>query len=112
MNCPSDITQEVPPGTTQATVTWTPPTATDNITPTNQLQVSETHASGSQFPVGTTPVAYIFTDAANLQSICAFNVIVQIQSKCETLLVCIINIIVPNFLFIFLFDDFKYSNSE
>ena len=76
-NCPTDITQTVAAGQTTATVTWTPPTATDNVTPVNQITTVATHAPGQQFPVGTTPVSYIFRDLAGNEATCSFNVVVQ-----------------------------------
>ena len=76
-NCPTDITQTVAAGQTTAAVTWTPPTATDNITPEDQIITVATHTPGQQFPVGTTQVSYIFTDQANNEATCSFNVIVQ-----------------------------------
>ena len=76
-NCPSDITQDVSAGTTQTAVTWTPPTASDNVTPTNMLNILATHMPGDNFDVGSTQVSYIVTDGAGLTSTCSFNVIVQ-----------------------------------
>ena len=76
-SCPTDIMQTVAAGQTTAAVTWTPPTATDNITPTDQITMFVTHNIGQQFPVGTTPVSYIFRDLAGNEATCSFNVIVQ-----------------------------------
>ena len=76
-NCPTDITQTVTAGQTTAAVTWTPPTATDNVTPTDQITMLATHSIGQQFPVGTTAVSYIFRDLAGNEATCSFNVIVQ-----------------------------------
>ena len=76
-NCPNDITQTVAAGQTTTAVTWTPPTATDNVTPTDQIITVGTHTPGQQFPIGTTPVSYIFTDQASNEATCSFNVIVQ-----------------------------------
>ena len=76
-NCPTDITQIVAAGQTSATVIWTPPTATDNVTPTDQITMVATHAPGGQFPVGTTTVTYIFMDQAGNDATCSFNIIVQ-----------------------------------
>ena len=75
-NCPTDITQTVAAGTQSIAVTWSPPTATDNITPADQIITVATHTPGQQFPVGTTPVSYIFTDQANNEATCSFNVVV------------------------------------
>ena len=77
VNCPTDITQTVAAGQTSAAVTWTPPTATDDTTPTGQVVSFTTHSPGQQFPVGTTPVSYIFRDLAGNEATCSFNVIVQ-----------------------------------
>ena len=74
MNCPTDITQNTQPGQGTIAVTWTPPTATDNITPTNQITTVATHSPGQQFPVGTTPVRYMMRDAAGNEATCSFNV--------------------------------------
>jgi hypothetical protein len=54
------------------TVTWTPPTATDNCggSPT----ISSTHAPGSMFALGITTVVYTATDAAGNTSACSFTV--------------------------------------
>ena len=75
-NCPTDITQTAAGQTTTA-VTWTEPTATDNVTPMDQITVVATHTPGQQFPVGTTAVSYIFRDLAGNEATCSFNVIVQ-----------------------------------
>lgn len=75
-NCPSNIVLTTT--TTTAVGTWTPPTATDNCTPTPS--VSSTHASGFAFPIGTTNVVYTATDAKNNTATCRFSVTVQTQS--------------------------------
>ena len=72
-NCPTDIMQTVAVGQTTAAVTWIPPTATDNVTPTNQITMVTTHTSGQQFPVGTTAVSYIFRDLAGNEATCTFK---------------------------------------
>lgn len=66
--CPADITVEAMG--CQATVNWTPPTATDNCSAT----VSGSHLTGSVFPFGTTPVTYTAVDDAGNQVSCSFNV--------------------------------------
>ena len=63
-------------GDTAAKVTWTPPTATDNVTTAYQLTLLQTNTPGDLFPFGTTGVAYIFQDAAGNNARCNFNVIV------------------------------------
>ena len=73
-NCPSDITQGVANAAATAVVTWTPPTATDNITPDNLITTVATHSPGGSFGVGTTAVSYVFTDQAGNDATCSFNV--------------------------------------
>ncbi|XP_072016960.1 hyalin-like [Amphiura filiformis] len=75
-NCPSDITITVPTGTTEVAVTWIPPTATDNVTPTSQISTFATNRPNDQFRVGQTLVSYIFRDAAGNENTCSFGAIV------------------------------------
>ncbi len=79
IGCPSDITQEIATGQTSIPVTWTEPTATDNVTPANQISRLATHQPNQAFLVGTTNVQYIFTDQAGNIATCAFNVIVSCE---------------------------------
>ena len=80
-NCPADITMPVASaGDTAVVVTWTPPTATDNVTPASQLNAPfVTHSPGDMFLIATTTVTYIFIDAAGNQAPCSFNVIVTCE---------------------------------
>lgn len=55
-------------------VTWAPPTPSDNCP---GVLIVESDTSGSEFPIGSTPVTYIVTDASGNADTCAFNVIVQ-----------------------------------
>ena len=55
-------------------VTWTPPTATDNV---GVASVTCDPTSGSVFPVGTTAVTCTATDLAGNTSTCTFNVTVN-----------------------------------
>ncbi|XP_038066521.1 uncharacterized protein LOC119736577 [Patiria miniata] len=73
-NCPSNINQEIPIGSTSTTVTWQQPFATDNSgqTPT----VTSSHTSGSTFFVGSTTVTYTFTDQSSNFATCQFVVTV------------------------------------
>ena len=79
VNCPTDITRQLVPGSTSIAVTWTPPTATDNVTPANQITVLATHRPNQMFTTGTTTVRYTFLDAARNEAMCSFNVIVQCE---------------------------------
>jgi hypothetical protein len=69
-NTPSNITVNTPPGSATATVSWTPPTATDNVGVTSFLL--SLSPGGSQpatlasyaFPIGVTTLTYTALDAA------------------------------------------------
>ncbi|HYF68906.1 MAG TPA: HYR domain-containing protein [Ohtaekwangia sp.] len=74
--CPTNITVAADP-TCKATVTWTPPSATDNC---NNVSMASTHAPGSVFSMGTTTVTYTATDHAGNKSTCSFNVLVKDQT--------------------------------
>ncbi len=74
MDCPTDIV--ISGGIDCATsVTWTPPTATDNCD--NNVTLTSMPALGSNFSIGTTPVTYTATDASGNSTTCSFNVTVS-----------------------------------
>lgn len=75
VNCPSTITQDADAGLCSTTVTWTPPTATDNQ-PGVVINQTQGPAPGSTFPVGTTHIQYTATDVSNNTATCDFDVIV------------------------------------
>ena len=66
--CPGNINS-----CSDAAVTWTPPTATDNCGITTFVS---SHAPGSIFPIGVTTVTYTATDAAGNTNTCSFDVTV------------------------------------
>lgn len=72
-NCLSDIvaTANVE---CDATVQWTPPTATDNC---GSVTMTSTHMPGNVFPVGNTVIKYTATDAAGNTAFCQFSIIVR-----------------------------------
>ncbi len=70
---PADITREAG-GPDGAVVTFTPPTAEDNTD--GALPVTCTPASGSLFPIGTTQVTCMATDASGNSTSATFNVTV------------------------------------
>ncbi|MEQ9165851.1 MAG: HYR domain-containing protein [Fulvivirga sp.] len=78
--CPEDI-EVAADASCGAVATWTPPTASDNCD--SSLTITESHASGSTFDLGTTTVTYIATDAAGNETSCSFNVIVVDQAGPE-----------------------------
>ena len=71
-NCPDAIFIPVAVGTASEVVLWIEPTATDNsgATPT----VTQSHQPGDSFLVGTTRVAYTFTDMTGNEATCIFFV--------------------------------------
>jgi hypothetical protein len=73
--CPANVTVRTGPGrsTCDQVVSWTPPTATDNC---SLASFTSTHMPGDTFPVGTTTVTCIATDAANNSTTCSFTVTV------------------------------------
>src|SRR5690606_2323122 len=60
------------PGSCDAVVEWTAPTASDNCS----VLLSSSHNSGDVFLVGTTTVTYTATDGAGNTATCSFNVTV------------------------------------
>ena len=75
VTCPADITETAEAGKCDAVVTFTLPAGDDNC---GVLSVVASPASGSVFPVGTTPVTITVTDTATPANTntCTFNVIV------------------------------------
>ncbi|MET3886003.1 HYR domain-containing protein [Niastella sp. OAS944] len=75
-NCPADITVFTGPGalTCVKAVSWTAPSASDNCSVINSF--TSNYNPGAVFPVGTTLVTYVATDASTNSSTCSFNVTV------------------------------------
>ncbi len=76
--CPTDISQTNDAGLCSAVVSYADPTFDDNCDgPGLAGSLAEGLASGSAFPVGTTTVTYVYTDAAgNGPAVCSFDVTV------------------------------------
>ncbi|MFY0526739.1 ELWxxDGT repeat protein [Archangium gephyra] len=72
--CPADVTVETREASGRA-VEY--PAATAGDTVTAEPRVTYSHASGSTFPVGTTPVTATGTDAAGNTASCSFHVTVK-----------------------------------
>jgi hypothetical protein len=70
---PSNISVSTDAGKAYATVSWTAPSATDNVGVTS---FTTDHAIGSQFAVGNTTVTYTATDAAGNTNSASFMVTV------------------------------------
>ena len=82
-NCPDDMVETVESGVYGKRVTFDLVTATDNSG--NALLVTHSPVSGSLFPVGSTPVIFIFTDMAGNQASCFFLVNVTEGEAIENL---------------------------
>eukprot|EP00667_Euglena_gracilis_P000080 EG_transcript_80 len=72
-NCPPSVQQSTDLHQNYATVTWTPPTAADNIGVAN---FTSNYAPPAQLPFGFTQVVYTAMDAAGNVQRCSFNVTV------------------------------------
>ncbi|XP_077984655.1 hyalin-like [Glandiceps talaboti] len=72
-NCPTDIDTVNDPGLPYGTVTYTPPSATDN---SGYVFESSSHNSGDTFTIGSTTVSYAFLDNDGLASNCDFAITV------------------------------------
>ena len=75
LNCPGPILRgTLPEGFTEAPVFWQQtPIALDSSG--LQLMVYQTHLPGEVFPLGQTPVAYLFMDQAGNIATCTFTII-------------------------------------
>ncbi len=96
-SCPTNISLTT--SGTCANASWTAPTATDNCGTPTVAQVLG-GANGSCFPIGTTLVKYMATDAKGNTAICVFNVVVTriVVDPCATdvtapVIVCPANIV-------------------
>ena len=79
--CPADITVSNDPGQCSAVVTFSA-SATDDC---SAASISCRPASGSVFPVGTTTVTCIATDASGNANTCTFNITVNdTEGVCDT----------------------------
>ncbi len=76
VTCPADVTVFTTPGSCDAVAEWDLPMITDNCDASPEI-TSESHASGSTFPIGTTTVTYTVQDDAGNVSTCSFDVIVE-----------------------------------
>jgi len=74
---PENISVSVEAGKTYATVSWTEPTATDNVGVT---QLTADYKSGAQFPAGTTTVTYTAIDEDQNIATASFTITVAIST--------------------------------
>ena len=80
LGCPANTTVSADPGECDAAVTYSIPTASDNC-PGVVVTRTTGFASGEEFPVGTTTVTYLATDAAGNTASCTFTVTVTDNEK-------------------------------
>jgi len=71
--CPQDITVDAIEGTCTSPITWAPPIFSSNCGLTTLVGNYE---PGSEFPIGTTTVTYVGTDAAGNGFECSFDITV------------------------------------
>jgi hypothetical protein len=71
--CPAPIIVNADTSYCGATVSWAPPTASDNCS----VVLSSTHNPGDRFALGTTTVTYTATDGAGFTDLCTFDVTVN-----------------------------------
>ncbi|XP_077992799.1 uncharacterized protein LOC144446830 [Glandiceps talaboti] len=72
-SCPNDIPHTTDNGRATTTVSWTPPTATDESGP---VTMTTTHAPDDIFSIGQTIVEYRFTDVYANEATCTFTITV------------------------------------
>lgn len=78
---PSNIGANTDPGKATAVVTFTPPTATDDVDGPVTPVLTAGLPSGSEFPVGVTTVTYAATDQASNSATASFTVTVTDAEK-------------------------------
>ena len=75
ISCPGDIQVNANNSACEAVATWPVPEAIDLCSAVQITQIAGP-ASGSSFPLGSTAIIYVATDAAGNSDTCSFNVIV------------------------------------
>ena len=73
-NMPTDVTQNTDSGVSNAVVTWTEPTASDN---SGDVTLTSTHSPGDTFPIGSTPVIYTAVDSSSNSVIDIFTITIN-----------------------------------
>lgn len=91
ITCPPSVTVNNDPGNCDAVVTYALPTVTDNCTGSITPVLTLGLASGSTFPLGTTPIRYTATDGSGNSSLCSFSVTVEDNE--DPLMLCPSNIV-------------------
>lgn len=75
VDCPANIEVSADSGLCEATATFGTPTFTDNC-PGGTISQTGGPVSGSIFPVGPTAIEFTAEDAAGVQTVCSFDVVV------------------------------------
>ena len=77
-SCPQDITVTAEPGADSAPASWALPTATTDCFRSSVINLDQTLGleSGSDFPIGTSQIAYAVFDSCGGFEVCSFNVTV------------------------------------
>ncbi len=85
INCPADITVNIPSGMTTGVANYATPTTSDNC-PGEALNQTAGMASGASFTLGTTTNTFEVTDASGNTMTCSFDVTVQVEGviNCPT----------------------------
>lgn len=82
-NCPKDVTV-LTTSASGAAYNWLPPSVNDNCTPTPNIVRTNSHTSGSVFPLGTTIVTLSARDASNNNNDCQFRIKVEQVNNTES----------------------------
>ena len=77
--CPSAQSGNTDSGIANGTISWTPPTATDN---SGTQTLTSDYNPGDSFPIGSTTVTYTSTDAAGNTDTCTFTVNITGMLEC------------------------------
>lgn len=75
-NCYQNIITSNDAGVCGAVINWITPTVTDNC-PNPTIVQTQGLSSGALFPIGTTNITYIATDAAGLKDTCTFSITIN-----------------------------------
>ena len=78
---PSNKTVNTDASLPNATVSWTPPTASDNSG--EAVTLTSDYSPGDAFPIGTTTVTYTATDAYGNTATSSFDVVVTGKYKSQ-----------------------------
>ena len=77
ITCPPNININLAPTICSSVATWSNATATDNCATSPTVVQISGPVSGSDFPIGITPITYQATDASGNTSTCTFNVTIN-----------------------------------